>query len=74
MLPDVVIDTTGNTKIIELCYQLLNKEIILLGVQNYKKIKIATLPILRKNNWSSGDHVYLLEIFQKYLKNIKKIK
>ena len=49
LLPDVVIDTTGNTKIIELCYQLLNKKgkLLLLGVQNYKeKIKIATLPIL----------------------------
>ena len=47
--PDVFIDNTGNTKIIELGYSLINSKkgrLILVGVPNYKKkISIKTLPL-----------------------------
>ena len=78
LLPDVVIDTTGNTKIIELCYQLLNKKgkLLLLGVQKYKeKVRIATLPILlgKKIIGSSGGSCLpfrdIPKIFKEYKKN-----
>ena len=45
---DYIIETTGNTKIIEKCYNILSKKgkLILVGVPHYKKkISIHTLPL-----------------------------
>jgi Zn-dependent alcohol dehydrogenase len=47
-LPSVVIDTTGNTNAIEICYEISspNARVILVGVPKYgEKISIYTLPL-----------------------------
>tara|TARA_B100001057_G_scaffold501283_1_gene623176 strand:- start:19454 stop:20512 length:1059 start_codon:yes stop_codon:yes gene_type:complete len=47
-MPNKIIDNTGNTKMIERAYDILNKKgkLVLVGVPNYKeKVKINTLPL-----------------------------
>ncbi len=75
--PDIFIDNTGNVKIIELGYEIINKKgkIILVGVPNYKKkIKIYTLPLHlgKKIIGSHGGSIYPKRDIPKIANNIKK--